>query len=239
MYASSWFLTIFLTSFPLPVATRIFDIFMCEVSYRSNDFEHSASTYVYRSVLVAWENLSLYLMDSTTVCKIWKWKQFNAAENKSSIIVMMYLLKGHKRTMYVGVKHISATCWRRETQQVTFSRWEYYFAFEAFCTRWCILSPLWKLLTQEWIPQTSAPLITTWSVFSGSGDCFPCGPGHPSDEPDGTHPARHGGNVTGIVHENSWTFKGANVTKPPLVRVCAQRPVCTLGTCYDWEEHLS
>lgn len=31
MYASSWFLTIFLTSFPLPVATRIFDIFMCEV----------------------------------------------------------------------------------------------------------------------------------------------------------------------------------------------------------------
>lgn len=31
MYASSWFLTIFLTSFPLTVATRIFDIFMCEV----------------------------------------------------------------------------------------------------------------------------------------------------------------------------------------------------------------
>uniref|UniRef100_H2MFD1 Ecotropic viral integration site 5 n=1 Tax=Oryzias latipes TaxID=8090 RepID=H2MFD1_ORYLA len=30
MYASSWFLTIFLTSFPLPFATRIFDIFMCE-----------------------------------------------------------------------------------------------------------------------------------------------------------------------------------------------------------------
>ncbi|XP_067453987.1 ecotropic viral integration site 5 protein homolog isoform X1 [Thunnus thynnus] len=30
MYASSWFLTIFLTSFPLAVATRIFDIFMCE-----------------------------------------------------------------------------------------------------------------------------------------------------------------------------------------------------------------
>ncbi|CAL8271497.1 unnamed protein product [Arctogadus glacialis] len=30
MYASSWFLTIFLTNFPLPVATRIFDIFMCE-----------------------------------------------------------------------------------------------------------------------------------------------------------------------------------------------------------------
>ncbi|XP_069007050.1 ecotropic viral integration site 5 protein homolog isoform X4 [Embiotoca jacksoni] len=30
MYASSWFLTIFLTSYPLPVATRIFDIFMCE-----------------------------------------------------------------------------------------------------------------------------------------------------------------------------------------------------------------
>ncbi|XP_037104603.1 ecotropic viral integration site 5 protein homolog isoform X5 [Syngnathus acus] len=30
MYASSWFLTIFLTTFPLPVATRIFDIFMCE-----------------------------------------------------------------------------------------------------------------------------------------------------------------------------------------------------------------
>lgn len=34
MYASSWFLTIFLTSFPLPVATRIFDIFMCEVRSR-------------------------------------------------------------------------------------------------------------------------------------------------------------------------------------------------------------
>lgn len=32
MYASSWFLTIFLTSFPLAVATRIFDIFMSEVS---------------------------------------------------------------------------------------------------------------------------------------------------------------------------------------------------------------
>ncbi|XP_064416116.1 ecotropic viral integration site 5 protein isoform X2 [Latimeria chalumnae] len=30
MYASSWFLTIFLTSFPLPLATRIFDIFMSE-----------------------------------------------------------------------------------------------------------------------------------------------------------------------------------------------------------------
>ncbi|XP_059923725.1 ecotropic viral integration site 5 protein homolog isoform X4 [Gadus macrocephalus] len=30
MYASPWFLTIFLTNFPLPVATRIFDIFMCE-----------------------------------------------------------------------------------------------------------------------------------------------------------------------------------------------------------------
>uniref|UniRef100_A0AAY5ESD3 Rab-GAP TBC domain-containing protein n=1 Tax=Electrophorus electricus TaxID=8005 RepID=A0AAY5ESD3_ELEEL len=30
MYASSWFLTIFLTSFPLPVATRIFDIFMSD-----------------------------------------------------------------------------------------------------------------------------------------------------------------------------------------------------------------
>uniref|UniRef100_A0A3Q2ZMB9 Ecotropic viral integration site 5b n=1 Tax=Kryptolebias marmoratus TaxID=37003 RepID=A0A3Q2ZMB9_KRYMA len=30
MYASSWFLTIFLTSFPLSVATRVFDIFMCE-----------------------------------------------------------------------------------------------------------------------------------------------------------------------------------------------------------------
>ncbi|CAH2311543.1 Ecotropic viral integration site 5 [Pelobates cultripes] len=30
MYASSWFLTIFLTSFPLPVATRLFDIFMSE-----------------------------------------------------------------------------------------------------------------------------------------------------------------------------------------------------------------
>lgn len=34
MYASSWFLTIFLTSYPLPVATRIFDIFMCEVGAR-------------------------------------------------------------------------------------------------------------------------------------------------------------------------------------------------------------
>ncbi|NWQ73084.1 EVI5 protein, partial [Columbina picui] len=30
MYASSWFLTIFLTTFPLPVATRVFDIFMSE-----------------------------------------------------------------------------------------------------------------------------------------------------------------------------------------------------------------
>ncbi|XP_043376880.1 ecotropic viral integration site 5 protein homolog isoform X16 [Chelonia mydas] len=30
MYASSWFLTIFLTTFPLPIATRIFDIFMSE-----------------------------------------------------------------------------------------------------------------------------------------------------------------------------------------------------------------
>lgn len=32
MYASSWFLTLFLTTFPLPVATRVFDIFMYEVS---------------------------------------------------------------------------------------------------------------------------------------------------------------------------------------------------------------
>ncbi|CAM9098021.1 unnamed protein product, partial [Lampetra fluviatilis] len=30
MYASSWFLTIFLTTFPLPVATRIFDVFVAE-----------------------------------------------------------------------------------------------------------------------------------------------------------------------------------------------------------------
>ncbi|XP_043554734.1 ecotropic viral integration site 5 protein homolog isoform X5 [Chiloscyllium plagiosum] len=30
MYSSSWFLTIFLTTFPLPVATRLFDIFMSE-----------------------------------------------------------------------------------------------------------------------------------------------------------------------------------------------------------------
>ncbi|CAH6777133.1 Evi5 [Phodopus roborovskii] len=30
MYASSWFLTIFLTTFPLPIATRVFDIFMSE-----------------------------------------------------------------------------------------------------------------------------------------------------------------------------------------------------------------
>lgn len=37
MYASSWFLTIFLTSFPLPVATRIFDIFMCEVGEKKNN----------------------------------------------------------------------------------------------------------------------------------------------------------------------------------------------------------
>lgn len=31
MYASSWFLTLFLTFLPLPIATRIFDIFMYEV----------------------------------------------------------------------------------------------------------------------------------------------------------------------------------------------------------------
>uniref|UniRef100_UPI00358FC9CE EVI5-like protein isoform X2 n=1 Tax=Myxine glutinosa TaxID=7769 RepID=UPI00358FC9CE len=30
MYASSWFLTLFLTTFPLPLATRIFDIFLSE-----------------------------------------------------------------------------------------------------------------------------------------------------------------------------------------------------------------
>ncbi|MEE6516350.1 hypothetical protein FKM82_025743 [Ascaphus truei] len=30
MYASSWFLTLFLTTFPLPVATRVFDIFIYE-----------------------------------------------------------------------------------------------------------------------------------------------------------------------------------------------------------------
>ncbi|POI22479.1 hypothetical protein CIB84_013773 [Bambusicola thoracicus] len=35
MYASSWFLTIFLTTFPLPIATRIFDIFMSEVTTQS------------------------------------------------------------------------------------------------------------------------------------------------------------------------------------------------------------
>ena len=33
MYASSWFLTLFLTFLPLPVATRIFDIFMYEVGH--------------------------------------------------------------------------------------------------------------------------------------------------------------------------------------------------------------
>ncbi|XP_044851188.1 EVI5-like protein [Mauremys mutica] len=30
MYSSSWFLTLFLTTFPLPVATQVFDIFMYE-----------------------------------------------------------------------------------------------------------------------------------------------------------------------------------------------------------------
>ncbi|KAG8441250.1 hypothetical protein GDO86_006838 [Hymenochirus boettgeri] len=30
MYASSWFLTLFLTTFPLPIATRVFDIFIYE-----------------------------------------------------------------------------------------------------------------------------------------------------------------------------------------------------------------
>ncbi|XP_072775651.1 EVI5-like protein [Taeniopygia guttata] len=30
MFASSWFLTLFLTTFPLPVATRVFDLFMYE-----------------------------------------------------------------------------------------------------------------------------------------------------------------------------------------------------------------
>lgn len=34
MYASSWFLTLFLTTFPLPVATRVFDIFMYEYFQR-------------------------------------------------------------------------------------------------------------------------------------------------------------------------------------------------------------
>ncbi|KAK2512438.1 hypothetical protein Q9233_016261, partial [Columba guinea] len=34
MYASSWFLTLFLTTFPLPVATRVFDIFMYEIVFR-------------------------------------------------------------------------------------------------------------------------------------------------------------------------------------------------------------
>lgn len=36
MYASSWFLTLFLTTFPLPVATRVFDIFMYEVRTPNN-----------------------------------------------------------------------------------------------------------------------------------------------------------------------------------------------------------
>ena len=38
---------------------------------------------------------------------------------------------------------------------------------------------------------------------SGSGDCVSRGPGHPADEPDGTHPAGHGGNVTGTTGPRS------------------------------------
>lgn len=43
MYASSWFLTLFLTTFPLPVATRVFDIFMYEVSAPQDTLAHSTA----------------------------------------------------------------------------------------------------------------------------------------------------------------------------------------------------
>lgn len=42
MYASSWFLTLFLTFLPLPVATRIFDIFMYEVGKNAFFFLNKA-----------------------------------------------------------------------------------------------------------------------------------------------------------------------------------------------------
>ncbi|NXD06851.1 EVI5 protein, partial [Nothocercus nigrocapillus] len=45
MYASSWFLTIFLTTFPLPIATRIFDIFMSEVTTQYCMFQFKSSVF--------------------------------------------------------------------------------------------------------------------------------------------------------------------------------------------------
>lgn len=38
MYCSSWFLTLFTTSLPLPLVCRIFDIFLNEVSKNNNKF---------------------------------------------------------------------------------------------------------------------------------------------------------------------------------------------------------
>ena len=38
MYCSSWFLTLFTTSLPLPLVCRIFDIFLNEVSKNNNIF---------------------------------------------------------------------------------------------------------------------------------------------------------------------------------------------------------
>uniref|UniRef100_A0A452S5B6 Ecotropic viral integration site 5 n=1 Tax=Ursus americanus TaxID=9643 RepID=A0A452S5B6_URSAM len=62
MYASSWFLTIFLTTFPLPVATRIFDIFMLEKEYttiKTKEMEEQVEIKVSISGLLKVPNINL------------------------------------------------------------------------------------------------------------------------------------------------------------------------------------
>lgn len=48
----------------------------------------------------------------------------------------------------------------------------------------------------------------------GSGDSFPCGTCNPSDESDWTHPAWHGGNVTGMSSETHKNSKDRSFTPP-------------------------
>lgn len=74
-----------------------------------------------------------------------------------------------------------------------------------------------------------------FSRSSGIGNSFPCGPGHSSDEPGRTHPARHGGNVTGtspppgsLIHMHppalfdfSLLLKSSQSSKKSLCSTCS------------------
>lgn len=48
---------------------------------------------------------------------------------------------------------------------------------------------------------SESPELLCWLLLPGLGDSFPCRTGNPSNESDWTHPAWHGGNVTGMASE--------------------------------------